>query len=86
MRPASFSAIGDQPSFLQDAEMEGEPRLSSVEIILQIADTLLAAAKLLDDTKTRLVGECMEELRRPAHVDRSRHAVMYQDLLFGQEA
>lgn len=72
VRPAAFLSIEHQSRILQHTEVERESRLSGVEVVLEIADALFPAPKLLEDAESRLIGQRMKELRRASRVDGGR--------------
>jgi len=59
--PSSLFSVLDQPGVFQDLEMKGEPGLSDVDLVLQLADAALAALQHLEGLKARFVRKCMEE-------------------------
>jgi hypothetical protein len=64
MNPASILPVTDDSRILENAEMERQTRLSSVERIGQLAHATLSFAEQLDDLESGLVGERVKELDR----------------------
>ena len=55
--------------------MERQPRLSGIELVLQLADAALAPLEHLQYGEARFVGERVEQLNGSGRVRRYRHAV-----------
>src|SRR5438445_1710764 len=62
VNPPSIFAVANDPSVLENPQMEGQPGLCGVESIGQLAHTALSLAKQLDDLESGLVGEGVKEL------------------------
>lgn len=64
VRPATLLSIRDEPRIAQHLQVKGQPRLRCIEIGLQIADATLPLSQHVENSQSRLVGECVEQLRR----------------------
>src|SRR5437868_12869584 len=70
--PATLFPISHDASVLEDPQVKREARLRRTEIILQIADALLASAKFLENAEPGRIRERMKELRRAGQIDGGR--------------
>jgi hypothetical protein len=60
--PTPILTVANDPRILENAKVERQARLCSVERIGQLANATLSFTEQLDDLKPGLVGESVEEL------------------------
>ena|SRR5438105_3589950 len=64
VNPPPVLAVANDSRVFEDAKMERQTRLRSVEGVGQLADATLSFAEQLDDLESRLVGEGVKKLDR----------------------
>jgi hypothetical protein len=87
--PSSFAPINEQAGILEDLEMEREARLSVIQGILQIADTLLALRQEVEKLEAGFVGQGMKDLCGTPEIfgsDIRHEGTIHQRILISQES